>query len=398
MHVAHIIPVLNVGGAELALLRLVSTPHTDGPTRVHHTVITMRPRGALEAQFAAAGVVVVCLDFARRPLRSFLALCQWLRRHRPQVVNTWMTYANVTGGLAARWSGVKTVVWGIRQSSIYDVATTLHLRLMYEVAARLSHRLPKAIICVAEAARQAHVDFGYRADIMHVVGNGFDTDVFDPLRWDAHTARSLHGFDDTHTVVGHLGRYCEEKDHLGFLHAARRALDADPTLRFVMAGRGVTRDNPVLLAALQALALVNHVRLLGERDDMPQLLRSFDIFCLSSKFEGIPNVLGEAMCMALPCVTTDAGGARELAGNTALVVPCADAAALSQGLLNVAGWTPAHRLTQGNLSRQRIKTHFSMHTMRQRFDAVYRAALSGHPLPPLTEGTPHVRHHRPPAG
>jgi glycosyltransferase involved in cell wall biosynthesis len=398
MHVAHIIPVLNVGGAELALLRLVSKPAQDGLLHTRHTVITMRPHGSLEAAFAAAGVGVVCLDFGKQPLRSFWALCQWLRQHRPQLVNTWMTYANVVGGLAARLGGVNAVVWGIRQSSIYDVATTPLQRLMYEVAARLSHWVPQATVCVAEAARQVHVDFGYRADIMHVVGNGFDTEAFDPAHHDAQAARALHGFGTTCTVIGHLGRYCEEKDHPNFLQAARLALDAEPALRFVMAGRDITTTNATLHTALHELNLQDHVRLLGERSDMPQLLRSFDIFCLSSKFEGFPNVLGEAMSMALPCVTTDAGGARELAGDTALVVPCADAQALAQALLTVARKTPAQRHQQGTLARRRIESFFSMHTMQRKFDAVFRVALGGQNNQPPTEGTPHVRHHRPPAG
>jgi glycosyltransferase involved in cell wall biosynthesis len=398
MHVAHIIPILNVGGAELALLRLVSSTSDNGTPRTRHSVITMRPHGVLEARFAAAGVDVMCLDFAKKPLRSFVALCQWLRQRRPQVVSTWMTYANVVGGLAARCSGVSAVVWGIRQTSIDEITTSLRLRLMYATAAWLSHRLPKAIVCVAEAARQAHVDFGYRADIMQVVGNGFDTAYFNPNGTPAAHIKADHGFDDEHTVVGHLGRYCEEKDHIGFLEAARLALNINPLLRFVMAGREVTLDNPALNAALHRLNLHDHVRLLGERSDMLQLLRSFDIFCLSSIFEGLPNVLGEAMCMGLPCVTTDAGGARELAGDAALVVPCADASALSQALLKVASWPTAQRQAQGALARQRIEQHFSVHTMRQRFDAVYHAALSGDSQRPLTEGTPHVRHHRPPAG
>jgi glycosyltransferase involved in cell wall biosynthesis len=397
MHVAHIIPVLNVGGAELALLRLVSTPPQDGPLGTRHTVITMRPNGTLEAAFAAVGVAVVCLNFGQQPLRSFWALCQWLRQHRPQLVNTWMTYANVVGGLAARLGGVSAVVWGIRQASIYEVATTPLQRLMYEVAARLSHWVPKAIVCVAEAARHVHEDFGYRADIMHVVGNGFDTLAFDPQLHNRASARALHGFDDSQLVIGHLGRYCEEKDHLNFLKAARLALDGEPALRFVMAGRDVNADNAALKSALHELRLQDHVRLLGERSDMPALLRSFDLFCLSSKFEGFPNVLGEAMSMALPCVSTDAGGARELAGDAAQVVPCADAPALGQALLSVARQTQAQRHEQGTLARRRIESLFSMHSMQRKFDAVFRIALSAQTHQPPTEGTPHVRHHRPPA-
>ncbi len=396
MHIVHIIPSLHVGGAELALLRLIGPASADqglteqaqaagqGEQRIRHSVISMTPFGALGRDFAAAGVAVVWLDFSNRPLRSFIAMCRWLRRHRPDVVNTWMYYADVAGGLAARLCGVNAVVWGVRTTSIGGVRPHLRLRLLCRLGALLSHRVPRAIVYVAEAARASHLAFGYRADQMHVIANGFDVDALLPAKFDLAASRALHAFEDHHIVVGHVGRYCNEKDHIGFLKAARLALDREPELRFVMAGRGVSSSNIVLMSAIDQLALNDHVRLLGERSDVAPVLRSFDIFCLSSTFEGFPNVLGEAMAMALPCITTDAGDAGVLAGKAGdgvSVVPVSDPQALADAMLALARLTAAQRAQLGALARERVANHYTVKVMRQRFEAVYRSVAQAETRP-----------------
>lgn len=375
LHIVHVIASLQVGGAEMALLRLatasgvVSRPA--GAAGVHHTVVSMLPGGVLGERFEAAGIPVVWLDFSRRPVRSFITLCAWMRRHRPDVVNTWMTYGDVVGGLAARLCGIRAVVWGIRQTSIGTMAAPLRLRVMYRVGAALSHRVPRAIVCCAHAARVSHIAFGYNAQDMRVIANGFDTEAIDPQRFDRNEARLLHDFDPDHIVVGHLARFSAVKDHLGFVRAARLALDAEPRLRFMMVGRGVNTGNPLLMETLRELNLLPFVALLGERNDPVRCMRGMDIFCLSSRFEGFPNVLGEAMAMGLACITTDAGDARMLAGSAAVVVPCMDAPALATQMVQMAQAGAPHRALLGRQARERIVTQFSIETMCRHFEAVY---------------------------
>lgn len=380
MHVVHIIPSLHVGGAELALLRLIGD-RTAASSETRHTVISMMPLGALGRDFASANIPVIWLDFSKRPLRSFITMCQWLKRHRPDIVNTWMYYADVAGGVAARLCGIRAVIWGVRTTSIGGVLPHLRLRVLCRLGALLSHHVPRAVVCVAEAARLSHIAFGYRADLMHVIANGFDVDALEPSQLDISRSRALHGFGKQHIVVGHVGRYCNEKDHVGFLKAARLALNTEPLLRFVMAGRSVSSSNPVLMRAIEELGLQEHVRLLGERADVAPVLRSFDIFCLSSTFEGFPNVLGEAMAMGLPCVCTDAGDARVLVGDTACVVPVSNPHALANALLRLARLTPAQRAELGAAARERVVKNYTVDLMRQQFEAVYRSAMQTRPQP-----------------
>lgn len=367
MHVMHVITGLGVGGAEMALLRLIGS---DASTP-RHTVVSMLRGGALGPQFRAAGIAVLWLDFRSRPIASFLALRAHMRTVRPDIVHTWMYHADFVGGLTARLCGIKAVIWGIRQSSITGAPARPSLRLLYRACAWLSGRVPRAIVCCAHSALASHVAFGYAAGKMRVIQNGFDTEMLAPRHFDREAARGSFGFEPSTVVVGHVARFSPEKDHLTFLDAARLALQQHPHLRFMMIGRGVDVDNMVLAEAIRSFGLERATLLLGERDDVAGCLAAMDIFCLSSRFEGFPNVLGEAMAMSVPSVTTDAGDARAIAGNIAKVVPCGDARALAAEFVRLASLEPSERHRLGAQCRARITATFGLAEMRSRFEELY---------------------------
>lgn len=367
IHVMHVITGLGVGGAEMALLRLIGSKAS--PLR--HTVVSMLPGGALGPRFHAAGVAVFWLDFRSHPVASFFALRRHMQTMRPDIVQTWMYHADFAGGLTARLCGIKSVIWGIRQSSIEGVSAGLPLRMLYRACAWLSSRVPRAIVCCAHAAQVSHVAFGYAAGKMRVIQNGFDTEKLAPCHFDRPAARRSFGLEPSEVVIGHVARFSPEKDHLTFLDAARLALQQFPTLRFMMIGRGVDVDNKALADAIRSFKLEQAMLLLGERDDVPACLAAMDIFCLSSRFEGFPNVLGEAMAMCIPSVTTDAGDARAIAGTIATVVPCGDAPALAAEFVRLASLEPGERHLIGAQCRARITTTFGLAEMRSRFDALY---------------------------
>jgi glycosyltransferase involved in cell wall biosynthesis len=373
MHIMHVITGLDVGGAELALLRLIGQGTT---SMARHTVVSLLPGGSLGPRFEAAQVSVRWLDFRRRPLGSFLSLCRHLRAARPDIVHTWMYHADLAGGLAARLCGIRRVIWGVRQTLTSSTVTRTSQRMLYRLCAVLSGSIPQVIVCCAHAARQSHVAFGYAPEKMQVIQNGFDTDTLSRSRHDRDALRHSFGIDAAEVVVGHVARYSPEKDHLTFLGAARRALDRQPGMRFMMLGRGIDSGNLEIVERIRSLGIEHAVLLLGERDDVPHCLCAMDIFCLSSRFEGFPNVLGEAMAMGVPSVTTDAGDARAIAGSAASVVACGDTLALSDALVELATLSADKRTAIGAHARERITSDFSLASMRSRFDKLYKNIAS----------------------
>ncbi|HKY71386.1 MAG TPA: glycosyltransferase, partial [Nitrospira sp.] len=122
------------------------------------------------------------------------------------------------------------------------------------------------------------------------------------------------------------------KDHATFLEAAQSVVRARPLARFVLVGK----DTETLAPLASEKGLKDAILLLGYQSDVASLLPAMDIVCLSSAFgEGFPNVLGEAMACAIPCVSTDVGDARNILGDTGIVVPARDPKVLAEAIIDL---------------------------------------------------------------
>jgi glycosyltransferase involved in cell wall biosynthesis len=125
----------------------------------------------------------------------------------------------------------------------------------------------------------------------------------------------------------------------------------------------------------ERIGISDAVHWLGLRDDMPSLLDAADAFVLSSAWEGMPLVVGEAMAMEKPVVATDVGGVRELIGDAGVVVPPKDSAALEDAMLRVMRMPEDQRNALGKAARERIRQRFDINAKAQEWDAFYSHVL-----------------------
>lgn len=206
---------------------------------------------------------------------------------------------------------------------------------------------------------------------MIVIPNGFDLERLVASSEEREVIRLTHGIGVNDFVIGSLGRFNEVKDHAGFIKSAGLVAARFPHVKFLMIGRDVDHGNIALMADIAATGYADRFVLLGERKDVAGCYRAMDMFCLHSFTEGFPNVLGEAMSMALPCVTTDAGDAAFLLGGNGIVVPVHEPQALAEALAKVVGKTDAERTTMGQGAYTRIVENFTMKCTETKFKEIY---------------------------
>ncbi|WP_374434432.1 glycosyltransferase [Inhella sp.] len=366
--VLHLISGLGQGGAETALERLLHSARAQNP-EIAQEVLSLGGLGPVGERLRAAGFSVQSLGLSgRRPWR-LLGLWSWLRaRRQGALLQTWMYHADLLGALLARPAGIRRLVWNVRQTGLGATDIRPGTRLVVRLCAWLSGR-PAAIVTNARSALTVHAAQGYRAACFHWIPNGFDTQTFRPDAQARQALRREWGVADDELLVGLVARLDPQKDHANFLQAAARLHQAWPAARFVLVGSGIPQD-AALGAEIARLKLP--VLRLDNRADIPAVLSALDLFCLSSRAEGFPNVLGEAMACARACVSTRCGDAAELLPPECLAPP-QDPEALAQALLRWAQAGAAARQALGERLRAKVQAEFPQQAVWPRYLALYES-------------------------
>jgi glycosyltransferase involved in cell wall biosynthesis len=319
VRIAFCITELDPGGAERALVRIVCGLNRQ---RWSPHVYCLAHRGPLADELEAAGIPVTCLGArSGADVMVVLRLASVLRRFRPDIVQTFMFHGNMVGRLAAWWARVPVVVAGVR---VVEPDARWRMRLD-----RWTNRLVSHTVCVSHAVADRYHTMGFRHDQSTVVSNGVDVERFAQA-----SAADLREFGipaDAQRVI-FVGRLHPQKGWRHLLAAfsqVNREFPEGAKPHLLIAGDGPERA--LVVSEISRLGLNERVHLAGWQRDVAPLLRAADVFVLSSLWEGMPNVLLEAMAAGLPCVATSVEGVAELIipGETGRLVAPGDEPALA---------------------------------------------------------------------
>ena len=372
MKIVHIITGLNTGGAEMMLFKLLSTTDRE---EFESEVISLTDIGPLGKKIASMGIRVQALNMRKSPATPFLMLklIAWLRRIKPDIVQTWMYHADLIGGLSAKMAGGIPLAWGIRQSNLDSGSSKRTTIWTAKLCARLSQWLPEKIVCCSKASQQVHGILGYAEGKMVMIPNGFDLETFVPDTGARVAVREELGLRHDTPLVGLVGRFDPQKDHHNFTLAATRLQTTNPDTHYLLCGDGIHPQNAELAGWIENAGLSKNFHLLGRRVDIPRLVAALDIAASSSSFgEGFPNVVGEAMACGIPCVVTNIGDSALIVGDTGLVVPPRNPAAFADALNKLLRLSPQACRDLGQKARQRIEENYSLSSIAKQYEALYR--------------------------
>jgi len=287
-----------------------------------------------------------------------MKLARLIRKEQPSVVLCWMYHAMVVGTAAAKFSGTGIpVFWNVRQSLDDPASLSRNIRLGLALSRRMSG-LASGIIYNSERALDLHCKYGFADRNSVVIPNGFDIPdpVLIPLK------KPL--------IFGIAGRFNPQKDYPTFFRAAALAAETHPQARFAVAGTGMSRDNSEVMSMVDHAGLSQDIlNLRGKVEGMADFYTGIDSLVLSSRTEGFPNVAAEAMSYAKPVVTTDVGDAAKIVGDTGLVVPPRDPAALAEAMRKILDLSAQEYHTRATAARNRIKDNYSLPLIADRYRA-----------------------------
>lgn len=374
MKICHVITGLSSGGAEIALCRLLESLR---PPDYEHAVIVLGGEAALSARVAESATLHhLGMRAGRAGPRDVLRLRQTIRREAADLVHAWMYHAHLLTTLAV-WGERAPHLWSVHHS-LTDIATDKPMtRVVIRLNALFSSR-PQRILYASRVSASQHETYGFCKARTAVIPNGYDTEAFAPDPEGRDRMRAALDLPANALVIGMVARAHPTKDHDNFLRAARRFLDDHPNAFFVLVGDGASMENPELAGRIDAAALRAHVRLLGQRTDIPVLNAAFDIATLSSRGEAFPNAVAEAMACGVPCVATNVGDVPEIVADTGGVVPSRDPVALSAGWAKLAALGAEGRRSLGQRARRRIIEHYSNGIRARRYADLYSSLVLEH--------------------
>jgi starch synthase (maltosyl-transferring) len=362
IRIAFCITDLDPGGAERALVQLV--------TRLDRTcwepaVLCLSGPGAMVEVLHSAGIPVTCLGArGRSDWGVILRLKRELRQFQPEIVQTFLFHANIAGRLAGRLARVPHCVSGIR---VAERRSRWPLWLD-----RVTNRLVATNVCVSRAVADFSINVARlpRAKVV-VIPNGVDVA---PFATAAPIDLSALGLPASARMIIAVGRLDPQKGLVHLLEAFPTLAAEHDDVHLLLVGDGPERARLARIVAEQGLT--HRVHFAGWRPDVPRLLKSAYCLALPSLWEGMPNVVLEAMAASLPVVATRVEGVDELVvpDQTGLIVPPGSPTELGDALESLLSDSDRAR-AMGKAGRERVESQFSWDTAAASYEALYRQIL-----------------------
>lgn len=362
IRIVHVLHSFDTGGLEKGVATLVQNASPD----MEHVIVCLSKTGDSARLLPPATKLAALGKSEGNSLRFIWRLSKTLADLSPDVIHT-RNWGGMDGILAARIAGIDNVIhgehgWGVEDPNGTDIKRRL--------IRRFCSRWVKGYTCVSRAmaswlARQVRV-----SKPITQIYNGVDANEYRPAA-DGRKIRSTLGLPEKAFTIGIVGRLDPIKDHLTLFSAFAAVRKTYPQTQLLVVGDGPER------ARLEGAALPG-IHFLGNRPDVPDIMKAMDLFVLSSINEGISNTLLEAMASGLPVIATRVGGNPELVdeGRTGMLVSVKDSTAMANAIQCYITHPELCR-AHGKSGRERVLEGFSMETMVAAYEGVYRKHVDG---------------------
>ena len=372
LRILHVIGGLELGGAETLLYRVATRPSPE----FEHEVICLGPRDWYSERLEEKGVRVSHLGMTSplSSLRAARGLARLIRQRQPDVIQSWMYFANILSSLFSRGA---PVVWGIHGSTLEYLGAPSHF--FARAGGAGSRWLSDFVVNCSERSAQIHAKLGYDRVPNEVIPNGYDPEEFRPNEESRAATRRALGMQQDEFVAGSISRWHPQKDIPNLLRGLELAAEQGVQMRCLLIGRGLDPDNEDLVQAIRRSGCEGIVEPLGSRNDVAQLARALDLHLLSSSGgEAFPNVVAETMLSGTPNLVTDIGDSGLMVGESGWVVPAENPERIAGGIRDAhREWSQRNERWQQRRveARSRIVERFTFDRMVRAYEEVWKRVI-----------------------
>lgn len=301
-----------------------------------------------------------------RHFKSVLVLTRYFKQQQFDIVHVHSPIAALVARIAAHLASVPTVIYTAHGFYFHDEMPALKRSVFIWLEKWAGQFTDILFTQSSEDAEIAKLEKLVPENAVYVIGNGVDPEKFNPNKiGNGMKTRKSLGIPDDAFVIGMVARLVQEKGICEFLDAAIQAADENDKIYFLIIGTRLESDHAQEVSSTINTAkekLVNRVKFLGQRKDIPELISAMDVFCLPSWREGMPRSIIEAMMMGKPVIATNIRGSREevIDGKTGYLVPTRNANLLKAKFL----FCTAHHeemKKMGQAGRKRALKNFDEH-------------------------------------
>lgn len=305
------------------------------------------------------------LNMTKDPLslvRAYFQLRNEIKTFKPDVIHSHMFHANLVARLLRLSTKIDRLICtahntnegGILRMNLYRFTNFLS-----DLNTNVSQDAVNAFI-----AKKA-----VKKEQMIAMENGIDTSFFIKDKETANNIRSSLKLSEKYVFLA-VGRLATQKDYPNLLKAFSIVNKQKPNTCLLIAGIGELEQE--LKQYTVQLGISEKVSFLGLRRDINQLMNIADTYVMSSHFEGLPLVIGEAMATENVIVATDCGGTREVIGDNGFLVPIRNSEALANAMLQSMDLTEEERLILGKKSREHILKYYSLDAVANKWLVLYQ--------------------------
>jgi glycosyltransferase involved in cell wall biosynthesis len=361
-----------VGGAERLLT--ASIPYLNRDTFDYKVAYFLTDKDELVPEFKRASIPVFCLNINKSyDLSAIFRIARFLRQQRIEILHIHSPHAGVLGRIAAHLSGVKAVIY------------TEHMPLEKQnrrarLGNLLTYYLNDATIAVSKAVLHSILD---RQIVKHgiytTIYNGIDLNAIATTEMNQMSIRQSLGIPLHHRIVGNVANLFPWKGHEHLLEAARLVLNQYPDVTFVIVGKANRKEDlKRLQETVRYLKIKDRVIFAGFRQDVFQVMSTFDIFALPSLWEGFGIALLEAMALGKPVVGTNVGGIPEVIddGLNGFLVESRNPQRLAGRILELLG-DETLRNRMGQNGKQKVQDKFSIQQNIKAIEQLYITTMNG---------------------